>query len=349
MRRCTVLLVLAITLTACGPPTAPDDEGPEETTDTTADVVAGLIDEYGLGDLECEEVEPYEEATAAVWCDQAGTDYELLRFENQSGLRRAFATYADGVGDEPRTWRQETDAGPRGGSVLTYVDDEFGATIVWTQEASSVLGFAWREDDRDLAALVEWWTSDGSEILGAEPDRSDESEGESEETEGETEETEAAPDNPLAHIAAGDCVRFTDTDMLAVDCGDPAAEAEVLLAADAEEACGTSSDRTYSVSTISPAGDTESFFFCLATLADPATDQVLEVGSCLEMIETGEGSATVTELPCDDGLVTHQVDAAASDADTGCDGLTETWIEMTEEEQRRLADETLSHWCVGER
>jgi hypothetical protein len=125
-----------------------------------------------------------------------------------------------------------------------------------------------------------------------------------------------------------------------------AAEAEVLTVSDSEHTeCSSVSDRSYWAQTTNPAGRTETVHLCLVTLVDPAVDGLLQIGSCVELIDTSDESVDVYEHHCDDDSVTHEVIADVPEG-KDCPMAADYNISKSDAE---VEDSGAGRWCMAER
>jgi hypothetical protein len=154
--------------------------------------------------------------------------------------------------------------------------------------------------------------------------------------------TTAPAPNPLASLAVGDCAVNTDDDLVEVPCTDPTANVVVLLATNtADPVCPPEANIVRTFSSTTASGQTEAFGFCLQSRQPGDTDDVLDLGSCIVLVE-GEGTnVDVDERPCSDPAVTHAVTASAP---TGA-GCPATSITKTDEESARTG---AGVWCLTE-
>jgi hypothetical protein len=155
--------------------------------------------------------------------------------------------------------------------------------------------------------------------------------------------TTAPAPNPLASLVVGDCAVNSDDGLVEVPCTDPTANVVVLLATNtADPACPAGTNIVREFSSTSASGQTEVFAFCLQSRQPADSDDILDVGSCIVLVE-GEGTnIEVHERPCSDPAVTHIVNASALNA-AGCPGRA---ITKSDEEIANTGDGV---WCVLER
>ncbi len=276
---------------------APADPTTTTTTGGLSEDARELLEDYALDEADCTERDVSGAgAVAALTCDLDPVTYDITRYEDAAALRAGFGGIVDENEAETRRWWYDSDPDVVMGQMFS-VAEAGTAHIHWTNEDELVVGHASRPGRANLEALEEWWGSDGST----------------------PEEQDAAP----AAFTAGDCVDLPASgaggEPVVVDCGDAAAEAEVLSVSTGttEPDCGADSDRSYGLETTDADGDTQAYALCLASLApavDPAdSDGVLAVGSCLQAVPDGPDSHTITEYPCGDPLVTHQVTASVAE------------------------------------
>jgi hypothetical protein len=330
---CMALAVTALLAAACagdGTDTI-DSAGASETTpgDTTAEdpglsaAARELLEDYGLGEADCtEEVDSTTGLVAKLSCDHSPVAYVVARYDDVESQRTVFRGITDQYDVDTRRWWYDDDPDAVMGQMIAVADGTT-AHIFWTNEDTLVVGHASRSGADNLAALEEWWGSDGSV---------------------------AEDDSPAAAFAPGDCVDLPASgaggEPQVVGCGDAAAEAEVLevVTGTTEPDCGSDSDRTYGVETTDAGGTTEAYALCLATLVDPAdTDGVLAVGSCVQAVPTGPDTHDVTEHACSDPLVTHEVTASVADS-APCPANEPLWFDKTDEEVTASGP---GDWCLA--
>jgi hypothetical protein len=153
--------------------------------------------------------------------------------------------------------------------------------------------------------------------------------------------TTAPAPNPLASLAVGDCAVNSDDDLVEVPCTDPTANVVVLLATTtADPVCPPEANIVRTFSSTSASGQVEAFGFCMQARQPADADNILDVGSCIVLVE-GEGTnVDIDERPCSDPAVTHTVASTAPTA-AGCAGRA---ITKSDEEVARTG---AGVWCLS--
>ena len=103
-------------------------------------------------------------AVAAVTCDAGLVTYGLARMADDEGVAAAFAAEVEADRASPQPWHYEHR--PRLGDGQAYaLAGGRSAHVRWTNEQELVVGHASQSGGDSLAALEEWWGSDGS-VMG---------------------------------------------------------------------------------------------------------------------------------------------------------------------------------------
>lgn len=157
---------------------------------------------------------------------------------------------------------------------------------------------------------------------------------------GDTDDFEAAIEllPEVAALRVGDCI-VLDPEVAEVDCEE--AEAEVLSTRFGEPTCPEEADLTQ---TFESSSDDQSatLGLCAASLAPPAdADGFLEVGSCVNLVESDPGSFDVREVGCDAPDATHEITDGTNNA---ADCLSDEAFSTSEDEAAEFGFET---WCAN--
>jgi hypothetical protein len=121
-----------------------------------------LVGDYALGDWPCFEV-AVPGAVAAVTCDVAPITFGLARMADDEGVAAAFAAEVEADRASPQPWHYETDPATVMGQAYALAGAR-RAHVHWTNEQELVVAHASQAGGDSLAALEEWWGSDGSVI-----------------------------------------------------------------------------------------------------------------------------------------------------------------------------------------
>lgn len=158
------------------PASAPARAAPVEAAGSAAAALAGaaadgggmsaeaqaLVEDYALGAAPCVEVE-VPGAIAAISCDLTPITYDLARMADDEAVAAAFAAEVEADRATPHPWYYASDPGTVMGQAYSQAGGR-GADVHWTNEQELVVGHASQPGGDSLAALEEWWGSDGSVV-----------------------------------------------------------------------------------------------------------------------------------------------------------------------------------------